>query len=1107
MADAESLIEQQLIDQLSTGQSQWTYRKDLNTEEKLWQNIRAKLNSINAAKLNNVNITDNEMVRIQNFVKNQGDSPYKAAVWLSGENGVVQIPLERDDPSLGTVYLTAINQNDIAGGFTTYEVINQYQSHKVDPTDRNRRFDVTLLINGFPMIQVELKNQNVSILDAFTQISKYAKEGKFRGLFGLIQMFVVSNGVHTKYFVANDPDKLSPRFMFSWVDKNNKPVEHYLEFAKEALKIPTAHQMIGRYLITDAEAKSLIILRPYQIHAIEEVESAVHRKESGYIWHTTGSGKTLTSFNVAKNICRNLEIDKTIFLIDRKDLDQQTTLSFQAYAKHTGDLIEETENTKALEECLLNKDRSVIIATRQKLERIINKCDNALKSKDESNKYYKIAKKLKSKNVAFIVDECHRAISPTTKDEFSKFFDKTTQKSLWYGFTGTPIFAENKKAENGKSARTTNGQYGPCLHKYTIKEALHDDAVLGFKIENAGFSENELSNIAYQLKLKNYETMCRTDLEKIVLSTYKNQTRQNLYDSKEHRERVINYIVNKSNNKFNLKASKGDAFAAILTCSSIEIAQKYYDEFKEFKKSGKVSKTVISQCKDFPRFAITYSVGENEDGAHVNQTKMKEAIKDYNENFGTNYSLENIASYNADLNHRLARKHSKYKIREQQLDLVIVVDRLLTGFDAPCISTLFIDRPPQAPQNIVQAFSRTNRVFTTEKKWGQIVTFQTPATYKIAYEKALSLYSNGGSGYVTAPTFDKAATDLSQAINKLKELCPNPKEFDIDANKNSETTINKLKHFAKAYQCFDKALSSIKTFEEWETMFSKNNDDYLENLQKENSCADKVINQDSIDSNDNSPKFTQNNNEFPLNQIVQDTIDEQNKKLVPNANIIEKTLQDLLGITISQENLNTLSGKYKDVIRILKDYKPKTPFPIDGDNIDIEYQIELVSSAEVDYDYVLSLMQKYVPDGDDIFIQIHDPEIEKHISDIEARNHKFGEIIRCFWEELKVNPQEFKGQQVRNILNDKIDKFTKDKIAEFCNEWGLTQLDVSCYIDKYISDPNAKFDIWNADKTCDEEFERYREQGGTLNKLQYKKNVRNIIPNFVEVEIMPLKRR
>ncbi|MBQ7496974.1 MAG: type I restriction endonuclease subunit R [Selenomonas sp.] len=373
MAQSEASMEKALIHQLTEDVSQWTYRKDIADEDSLWANFRAKLNQNNLAVLDGVLLTNDEFHQVQQYMLDVAKSPYKAALWLAGENGEAVIPLAREDAAKVTIHLMVVSNREIAGGRSSYEVINQFVSDKQDEEDRERRFDVTLLINGLPMIHIELKNQDHPFMDAFRQIKKYSLEGKFRGLFGLVQMFVVSNGSNTRYIAADTGSNLNEKFLTSWVNKQNEPVENYLEFAREVLRIPQAHEMIGHYSVVDAERHKLILLRPYQVHAIEAVKRASARQESGFVWHTTGSGKTLTSYTVAKNLILIPGIDKTIFLIDRKDLDQQTSLSFKAYAENDIIDVDETDNTYDLLQKLKNKDRVVIVTTIQKLQKILTR--------------------------------------------------------------------------------------------------------------------------------------------------------------------------------------------------------------------------------------------------------------------------------------------------------------------------------------------------------------------------------------------------------------------------------------------------------------------------------------------------------------------------------------------------------------------------------------------------------------------------------------------------------------------------------------------------------------------------------------------------------------
>ena len=582
MPELESTIERKLIEQLVYGESQWTYREDLKTEADLWANFKYILEQNNKDRLNGQLLSDSEFEQVKNQL--QFSSFYKAGEWLIGENGKVQVHVQRDTERL---HLVVMNHEHIAGGSSVYEVINQYSALKTEEdtaaSTRDRRFDVTLMINGLPLIHIELKNKQHSYLDGFWQIRKYIGEGKFTGIFSAVQMFVVSNGVDTKYFAAASDVDLKKEFISGWVDKENNPVADYLDFAKSVLRIPEAHEMIARYTVLDKDRKQLILLRPYQIHAIEAIRGASKTGQSGFVWHTTGSGKTLTSYKATRNLLMDIPaIDKTIFLIDRKDLDKQTSNAFKAYANNDQIDVDETDNVNDLKRKLKSGDRQVIVTTIQKMQILINK-----RLKEETAEYQKI----KNLKIAFVVDECHRAVTPKTKRELEKFFGR----SLWYGFTGTPRFAENPYPQLGDLPRTTEKLYGKCLHKYTIQNAIKDRAVLGFQVEHNG-----PKNVA-------------------------DETDGRVYDNETHMLRVLDIILNKSYYKLGFQNGKGRTYEGMLTTSSIEIAQKYYDlltKVKNGESSLKIDEKIKQVLPDFPKFAITYSVTENEEGSRVNQQKM-----------------------------------------------------------------------------------------------------------------------------------------------------------------------------------------------------------------------------------------------------------------------------------------------------------------------------------------------------------------------------------------------------------------------------------------------------------------------------------------------------
>lgn len=769
MPELERVIEEKLIDQLVYGDSQWTYREDLKTEEDLWRNFKYILEQNNKDRLNGESLSDAEFEQVKNQL--QFSSFYKAGEWLVGENGKVMVHVQRDTEKL---HLVVMNHEHIAGGSSVYEVINQYSALKDEDdyytVSRNRRFDVTLMINGLPMIHIELKNRQHSYMDGFNQIKKYISEGKFTGIFSAVQMFVVSNGVDTKYFAAASDTDLNAKFMSGWVDEKNNPVSDYLDFAKSVLRIPEAHEMIARYTVLDRDAKRLIILRPYQIHAIESIREASKIGKSGFVWHTTGSGKTLTSYKATRNLLMDIpSLDKTIFLIDRKDLDTQTSSAFQAYANNDVIAVDKTDNVNDLKKKLKSGDRKVIVTTIQKMQILVTK-----RLQEDTPEYNKI----KNLRIAFVVDECHRAVTPKTKRELERFFGR----SLWFGFTGTPRFAENPYAQMGDLPRTTEELYGKCLHKYTIQNAIKDNAVLGFQVEHNG--------------PKNME----------------DETDPSLYDNETHMLRVLDIILNKSYQKFGLQNGKGQTYEAILTTSSIQLAQKYYELLSKVKNGEtdlEIDERMRKVLPDYPKFAITYSVTENEEGSHVNQEKMQKSLNDYNEMFGTKFDLSQIQSYNENLNKRLARKDKKYKSRNRQLDLVIVVDRLLTGFDAPCLSTIFIDRQPMGPHDLIQAFSRTNRIFDPNKAYGQIVTFQAPVLFKECVDNAVKLYSAGSTEVALLAEWDKVEPAFKRALSALKAVAETPDE-------ETDMSLKELKVFAKAFQTFDRLFAQIKSFTQYD---------------------------------------------------------------------------------------------------------------------------------------------------------------------------------------------------------------------------------------------------------------------------------------------------
>ena len=569
--------------------------------------------------------------------------------------------------------------------------------------------------------------------------------------------------------------------------------------------------MIARYTVLDEDAKRLILLRPYQIHAIESIREASKRGESGYVWHTTGSGNTLTSYKATRNLLMDIpSINKAIFLIDRKDLDTQTTMAFQAYANNDLVDVDETDNVNDLKKKLKSDDRQVIVTTIQKMQILISK-----RLQEGTYEYTKV----KGLKIAFVVDECHRAVTPKTKRELERFFGR----SLWYGFTGTPRFAENPYPQMGDLPRTTEQLYGTRLHQYTIQNAIKDNAVLGFQVEHNG-----PKNIV-------------------------DETDTSVYENETHMLNVLDIILNKSYHKLGFQNGKGQTYEGLLTTSSIQVAQKYYELLTKVKNGEtilQIDEKIKQVLPDFPKFAITYSVTENEEGSHVNQQKMQKSLDDYNGMFGTKYDLSQIQGYNGNLNKRLARKNSKFKSRSEQLDLVIVVDRLLTGFDAPCLSTIFIDRQPMGPHDLIQAFSRTNRIYNKNKTYGQIVTFQAPKLFKESVDNAVKLYSAGSTKDVLVSEWDAVEPAFRKSLVALRVAAETPAEI-------STMSIKEKKVFAKIFQMFDRLFAQLKSFTQYDEnmleTYGITEEEYIDYAGRYQNVIEELKNMDGNDPEKNPP--------------------------------------------------------------------------------------------------------------------------------------------------------------------------------------------------------------------------------------------------------------
>ncbi|MBJ8326378.1 type I restriction endonuclease subunit R, EcoR124 family [Streptococcus pacificus] len=991
-------IEKRLIEQLITGDSQWSYRPELKTEDSLWENFFQKLEQNNLSILGENLLTkqEKEQIKVQLTFTNY----YEAAKWLAGENGIAKVQVQREDATLGTIRLAVIWRDNVAGGKSSYEVVNQVKRPKVNPADKDRRLDVTLLINGLPMIHIELKNHQHPFMDAFHQIRKYERENKLKGIYSSLQMFVVSNVTDTRYIAAAKENKLNDQFLTKWVDTNNQPIINLFAFADEVLRIPRAHQMVMQYSVIDDAKKALILLRPYQVHAVEAVQEASYQGKSGYVWHTTGSGKTLTSYKVARNLLQINSINKTIFVVDRRDLDQQTTSSFLSYAQNDTIAIDETDNTKELVQRLYSDEKTVLVTTIQKLE--------AMQRKVDDGKYQREAEKIRGLRVAFVVDECHRAVSPLAQRKLATFF----KRSLWYGFTGTPIFGENKRQALGDLPQTTEQLYGERLHEYTVRNAIHDKAVLGFKVEYV--------NTIHSDQIKSEDDI-----------------QDEYYEDEEHMLEVIDYIINKSRSKLGFQKGVGKTYNAILTVKSIPIAQQYYDLIQAVKRGEKrvqISNQVKKVLPDFPKVAITYSVTENEESSIDYQEKMQASINDYNQEFDTHFSLTDLRGFNTDVNNRLARKRDIYQHRREQLDLVIVVNRLLTGFDAPCLSTLFIDRPPMSPQDIIQSFSRTNRIFDSRKRYGQIVTFQRPEHYKESVDNAIRLYSNSkeGSGYILAPDWEEAKAIFEEALTIFQaHLSDNP---DIETGIEAVSTVI-LKTFAKNYQAFDRAFAAIQVYFEYD----------------------------------------------------EETIYQENH--------------------LTQELLENYQGLYQNVLAELKRRSEGGDGGDDGVLVDIMYTLESVHIDEINYEYIISLIQSFIPESDDDQKEMTPKDIEAidgYIDNLGKTNQGLAALISTLWLQIQLDPESYRGQSVNYILQQMIDEVIKKEVKELARKWYIGVDELLYLVEHYQK--GKKRQLGEQDLNQSQRYKDYQnEVAEPLNIFSYKNEIRNDYIRLIEEVIEPLK--
>ena len=721
-SESEAHLENKLIKSLKSKKYRFV---NIKNEKDLLKNFRIEISEHNKSELNGSSLSDTEFDKLLETLYGKGI--FNSAIRLRGKE-----PLTRDDGSI--VNLSLFNQKDWCKN--RFQVSNQITVEG----KRVNRYDVTILINGLPLVQIELKRPGLELKQAFNQINRY-KSDSFTKLFKYIQIFVVSNGVNTKY-ISNTNKKLNYNFAFTWTDEFNKHINNLSDFAKTFLDTCHIAKVISRYMVLNKTDKKLMVMRPYQIYAVEKlVKKASETKSNGYVWHTTGSGKTLTSFKLS-NIIKNLEdVKKVIFLVDRRDLDAQTISEFNKFEKDSVDL---TSNTKNLLSKLSSDSDKLIITTIQKMNKAIGI--------SEYSRFAKVMDQYKKERVIFIIDECHRSQFGDMHKKIKKHFNN----AQYFGFTGTPIFRENV----GLGLATGN-LFDEQVHAYMIKDGIRDKNVLGFKVD-------------YISTFRSNKNIVDEDVEDI--------DKKEVLESDSRVDRIVDEVI-----KIHPIKSLRKRYNAIFVASSIEMAVKYYRKFKEKKHDLKIASI------------FTYGVNdENANSSEQTRDKLESVIVDYNEIFSTNYSTDTYSSYFIDLSKRFKNK---------EIDVLIVVNMFLTGYDSKLLNTLYVDKKIKM-HNLIQSFSRTNRIHNNIKQFGNIVCFQTK---RVDVENAIKVYSNSDSiDTVILDPYDKYITAAIKTIYALKAIAPT-----VDSVDDIESEKEKLR-FIEAFRRLMRIISVLNNFIEFD---------------------------------------------------------------------------------------------------------------------------------------------------------------------------------------------------------------------------------------------------------------------------------------------------
>lgn len=743
------------------------------SEEELirnWSNILYE-NNPGKDRLNGQPLTDSEMRQIMEQV-----AELKSPVLLNGFINGKTVSIKRDNPADKLHYgkevsLKIYDRNEIAGGQSRYQIVRQPRFASKSKILQDRRGDVMLLINGMPVIHIELKKSDIPVSQAYNQIEKYVEERMFTGIYSLIQIFVAMTPEETVYFANPGPGaKLNKNFFFHWATFHNIPYNNWTDIIAKLLSIPMAHQLVGFYTVADDSDGVLKVMRSYQYYAASKIADKVSKTDwnsgnqmGGYVWHTTGSGKTMTSFKSAQLIANSKDADKVVFLMDRVELGTQSLYEYRAFADETDD-VQATEDTRVLISKLKSSDPSqtLIVTSIQKMSRI---------KEDEGGMNDADMEMMNDKRIVFIVDECHRS----TFGEMMITIKENFPKAVFFGFTGTPIYDMNSKLGN-----TTSTVFGSELHRYVIADGIRDRNVLGFDpYKCSTFDEADLRRVVAldELNVASVEDAMRDDAKKEKYLKYmhmpmagsmdkKGVYRKGIedyiksvqYDKDEHRRTVVENI-----GKNWATISLGCSFHALFATSSIPEAIHYYRLFKEMYPELNVTALFDSNIDNN---------GNGPEGALFKEDGLEEIITDYNERYEKSFNIASHAMFKKDVSSRLSHKQPYNKIDKEsgeQLDLLIVVDQMLTGFDSKWVNTLYLDKLLK-DENIIQAFSRTNRLFGPTKPFGVIKYYRKVNTMERNIASALKCYSGESKVDLFVDKLSVNIRNINFEGDKIKEL-------------------------------------------------------------------------------------------------------------------------------------------------------------------------------------------------------------------------------------------------------------------------------------------------------------------------------------------------